>query len=30
MTCSGDELVRCTGGNDAIIYLHGGEATFKT
>jgi hypothetical protein len=29
MTCSGDQPVRCTGGNDAIIYLYGGEATFK-
>lgn len=28
MQCSGDQPVMCTGGNDAVVYLYGGFATF--
>lgn len=29
MTCSGDQPVTCTGGNNAIVFLYGGTATFS-
>jgi hypothetical protein len=29
MTCTGNQPVRCTGGNDALVWLYGGTATFS-
>jgi len=29
MTCTGTQPVTCTGGNNAIVYLYGGPATFS-
>lgn len=29
MTCTGTQPVTCTGGNNAIVYLYGGVATFR-
>jgi len=29
MTCTGSQPVTCTGGNNAIVYLYGGPATFS-
>ncbi len=29
MACAGDQPVTCTGGNDAVVYLYGGEASFR-
>jgi serine/threonine-protein kinase len=29
MTCTGSQPVRCTGGNDALVWLYGGDATFS-
>jgi hypothetical protein len=29
MQCRGDQPVTCTGGNDAVVYLYGGNATFS-
>ncbi len=28
MSCAGDQPVTCTGGNNAVVYLFGGPATF--
>lgn len=29
LTCSGTQPVTCTGGNSMVVYLYGGQATFK-
>jgi hypothetical protein len=29
MQCSGSQPVTCSGGNDAVVYLYGGSATFS-
>jgi len=29
MDCSGDQPVMCVGGSDALVYLYGGEASFR-
>jgi hypothetical protein len=29
MTCVGSQPVQCTGGNDALVWLYGGDATFS-
>jgi hypothetical protein len=28
MWCASDQPVTCTGGNDAVVYLYGGDASF--
>jgi hypothetical protein len=29
MTCSGNQPVQCGGGNNALVYIYGGSASFS-